>query len=353
MSQEKPKGECRVYRDPLIAKEKAAQARQAIRLAQWLQIFMGRLGQEQSLVKALIQNLTELETRLEATGAVRIEGRLNHKSGGSGKSDETVHLFVDESGSESLSANSSVFVVAGVALTEAAIIEYKAKADEIKLRYLGDTEITFHEPFLKKRTGDFSRLRPDEHDAFVKEVTALYESTPFTGFAVAIQKAAFVDFQTKHSSDWLEGSIYDVAVGFLAERFVDYLCQLGRPVRGRIRFESIQSVPDAHRQRAYAELLIRGTQWVSRKSFLGSLETGCVFESKNGSSPCEIADSLARSTFEWVTSECQVSTLLWEMFSRKFYSRGDNRRGKFGLKVFPDENLKNQVDAHRQLNLKN
>lgn len=353
MAQKKPKGECRVYRDPLISKEKSAQTRQAIRLAQWLQVFMGRIGQEDSAVKALIQELTEHETRLEQLGAARIEGRLNQKSSGGGNSYETIHLFVDESGSESLNADASVFVVAGVAFTESEISNYRSRADALKLKHLGDANITFHEPFLKRGQKEFSRLDASAHRSFVGEVLELYRQTEFTAFAVAIRKDVFLDFQTQHASDWLEGSIYDVAVGFLAERFVDYLCHLGRPVRGRIRFESIQSVPDAMRQRAYAELLIRGTQWVSRKSFLGSLETGCVFEPKCGSSPCEIADALARTTFEWITAGCSDKQIAWELFSPKFYARGDNRRGKFGLKVFPDDGLKNLVDDHRSENLKN
>ncbi len=56
---------------------------------------------------------------------------------------------------------------------------------------------------------------------------------------------------------------------------------------------------------------------------------------------------LARDVFEWIRADCVVEPARWKSFGPRIYQRGDLRMGKFGLKVFPDSDVSQQVEAHR------
>jgi hypothetical protein len=56
---------------------------------------------------------------------------------------------------------------------------------------------------------------------------------------------------------------------------------------------------------------------------------------------------VARDLYEWIRGDCIVSPGRWGILSRKIYWRGDGRMGKFGVKVFPDADIRELIDAHR------
>jgi hypothetical protein len=112
-------------------------------------------------------------------------------------------------------------------------------------------------------------------------------------------------------------------------------------------FESQGPLEDAIHQRDYVGVLIDGTQWLSSSAFRQWLRTGVRFTPKQGSDPMELADMLSRDTFEWIRDGCVSSPLRWEIFGKKFYCRDDGRHGKFGLKVFPDSDIRTQIEVHR------
>jgi hypothetical protein len=98
----------------------------------------------------------------------------------------------------------------------------------------------------------------------------------------------------------------------------------------------------------YARLLIEGSQWVPDSAFRGWLEAGLRFQPKCGSDPMEIADMFARDLYEWIRDGCQTKPKRWDLFSRKTYCRDDGAMGKFGVKIFPDSDIRAKVEEHRK-----
>lgn len=56
---------------------------------------------------------------------------------------------------------------------------------------------------------------------------------------------------------------------------------------------------------------------------------------------------LSRDLFEWIRGGCAVAPKRWDLFSDKIYCRGDGSRGKFGVKIFPDSDVRELIEAHR------
>jgi hypothetical protein len=257
---------------------------------------------------------------------------------------------MDESGTSSLKASDQAFALGGVSIMKADEQAYIAKANEIKTHFFGRTDITFHEPKMRKHEDHFSfggnEFRQAEFD---REFRSLLESTPFVVFAVGIRKSSFLDQYIQTSVDpYLPSKVYDVAIMLLLERYVDYLSTTGDRQLGRANLESIGAREDAEHQAIYADLLLHGTQFVPEKTFQSWLEGGCRFSPKMGTNPAELADLVAREMFEWTRSDCRVEPMYWDIVSSRAYVRGDGHFGRFGIKVFPtDDDMSDDVIAHR------
>ncbi len=134
----------------------------------------------------------------------------------------------------------------------------------------------------------------------------------------------------------------------LIERYIDFLASQSVRRLGRVIFESQGTVEDATHQLEFARLLLDGSQWVPDSAFRGWLETGLRFQPKCGSDPMELADMFARDLYEWIRDDCDKIPKRWELFGKKIYCRGDGTMGKFGLKVFPDADIREKIDNHRK-----
>jgi hypothetical protein len=116
---------------------------------------------------------------------------------------------------------------------------------------------------------------------------------------------------------------------------------------GRVTFESQGPREDAIHQREYIDVLLQGTQWVPPRAFRGLLEPGVRFTRKRGSDAMELADMVARDLYEWVRHGCRAQSRTWGLLTRKIYARGDMAMGKFGVKVFPDSDIRDLIEEHR------
>ena len=105
---------------------------------------------------------------------------------------------------------------------------------------------------------------------------------------------------------------------------------------------------DADHQLYYAKVLLDGTQWIGEGSFRNWLETGCGFVPKEGSHPSELADMFARDLYEWTKGAASVAPKRWAEFDSKIYCRGDGARGRFGVKLFPDSDIRDAIIEHRR-----
>lgn len=260
-------------------------------------------------------------------------------------------LTIDECGrSEPQStARQPVFSLGAVAFDEEDIDNYRAEANILKNRFFGTTAITLHEPGVRNHDGiywfdgDTQRQR-----AFDEELGALIRRSKFVGFGAAVRKDAFHrDFAEQGTDPYLPTDVYSLAITLLMERYVDFLAMSGRKRPGRVIFESQGPKEDALHQLEYARLLVEGTQWVPESAFRNWVEPGVRFCPKQGSDPGELADLLARDVYEWAKSGCQDSPKWWAEFSPKTYLRGDGAMGKFGVKVFPDSDIRERVEEHR------
>ena len=324
---------------------------EACRLAECLARALRRAGHPDEAAMELAKELRIAAVQLLERSEGRIESRLKTKNTGHPLlEDRKVNcLHLDESGTAAIAADDEVFALGGVAMHEADVPAYVAKADELKLHFFGSIDITFHEPLMRKHDKIFSfGADPAKRAEFDRALYALVEATPFTAFGVGIRKKVFRrEFVETGVDPYLPTSVYDLAIMLLLERYVDFLATHAERRLGRVHLESIGSREDAEHQAAYADLLLHGTQFVSESAFQSWVEAGCRFSPKRGSSPTELADLVARDMFEWTRSDCSVEPRYWRIISAKAHLRGDGQFGKFGIKVFPNSNIEEAVTAHR------
>lgn len=183
---------------------------------------------------------------------------------------------------------------------------------------------------------------------FDNAIGQLIIETDFTSFGVGICKWAFQkEFVETRVDPYLPTDVYPLAITLLLERYVDFLAHHESPQLGRVTLESQGPKEDALHQMEYARALVDGSQWVPGAAFRGWLETGLRFAWKGRSHPVELADFFARDLFEWIRSDCTRTGKWWSQFCSKIYVRGDGKMGKFGVKVFPDTSIRDQILRHR------
>ena len=304
---------------------------------------------------AVLLRSLEADALMRAHG--RIEGRQRFKrSSGKGapahEARELIHLFVDESGRSFVPTGISEgwFALGAIAMTDEEAQDYRVRADALKAQFFIDpADITLHEPLMRHRQEPFRFNGEDEkQQAFDDAIDVLVAESQFVAFAVGVRKGAFArDFQAAGLDPYLPTDVYSLALQLLLERFVDYLHDRPSYPLGSLVLEAQGPRENAEHQLAVAETLVHGTQWVSEAAFRRFVEPGLTFVPKQGSHPVELSDMLARDVFEWVRADCAVDPGRWRLWGDKFYRRGDLRMGKFGLKVFPDSDIRDRVEAHR------
>jgi len=307
-------------------------------------------------VAQIVKDLGRLERTALQEAYGRVEPRTRFKKSASPakvRQRNRSLLFIDESGQSGHSPLSGqpVFALAGIAMDEESVGDYRASADAIKVRFFGTDDITFHDPQMRKHDGPYAFGGDIETQrTFDAAIADLIERTPFTAFGTGVRKVRFFDdFVSTGVDRYLPTDVYAVAIVMMLERYLDYLSS--RPVErlGRVTFESQGPREDAFHQLEYARALLDGSQWVTDSGFRDWLEPGLLFLPKSGSHPMELADMFARDLYEWVRGECSDDTRPWHWvrFAKKIHRRGDGRMGKFGVKVFPDHDIRDRIEAHR------
>ena len=336
-----------------IARRKNLVLSEAGRVGRAFAALLRRAGYPAPRLNELLKDVTEEEASQLMRSAGRIEPRKRFKSG-SGQPLLEVripnYLFIDESGRPDPSSPDSFFAIGGVAMAEDDALRYREDADALKTQFFGKTDITFHEPLMRRHRESFSfGGDPRQQHAFDRALDALVDASPCTLFGVVIRKAELQEFVRSAADPYLPTGSYTIAIHMLMERYVDYLATRGGNAVGRVTFESVGPREDAEHHREYLDLLLDGTQWVSDSAFRNWLRTGCDFTRKQGSDPMEIADMFARDLFEWVRGGCgPVQPPRWDLWQPKIYAREDGQRGKFGLKVFPDSDIRDTIEEHRR-----
>jgi hypothetical protein len=327
---------------------------EAGRVARAVEVLLKRADVDASGCTHLIEELARQE-QIELQRALgRIEPRARFK----GHSPHPLRerrprsiLYVDESGQSHAKARAPhFFAVGAVAVPEEEVDNYCVAANEVKLQFFGRTDITFHEPAMRRHLGpyyfDGDRQRQRQFDQAVER---LIVETDFMAFGVGIRKRAFQkEFVETGIDPYLPTDVYAVAIIMLLERYIDFLAFSPTKRLGRVSFESQGPKEDAYHQLEYARTFLDGSQWVPDSAFRNWLEPGLHFTVKQGSSPAELADMFARTLYEWIRRACRGNPKKWAVLSRKVYCRGDGMTGKSGVKVFPDSDIRERVEAHRR-----
>jgi hypothetical protein len=323
-------------------------------VARMLEVLVKRADCDASAVTGLIKELATRERIELDRGHGRIEPRTRFKPHVSQPLLERRRrsmLYIDENGKSAPEPlpQPSVFALGAVAMPEEAVDDYCAAADEVKLEFFGHTNIHFHEPYLRNREGIYYFGGDEQRQRqFDEAIDELIRNTEFVAFGVGIRKRAFTDeFVNTDVDPYLPTDVYALAIIMLLERYLDFLAHNEPKRLGRVTFESIGAKEDAIHQLEYARVLLDGSQWVPDSAFRSWLETGLRFTTKVGSDPMELADMLSRDLFEWVREDCNSTPKRWELLSEKVHCREDGRMGKFGIKVFPDSDIRDRVEAHR------
>ena len=333
-----------------LARQKARYLEEAQRIGYLLEAMLRRAGAHEDACNQLLDDMQRSARRARRQANDRIARRTRYRLGSghpltAGRPESVLHL--DESGSSGSQPNEpeSWFAIGAVAIDPADISAYESRADDIKQEFFGTTDITFHEPLMRQRKERFyfGNVRERE-ERFDEAMRSLIHETPATYFGAGIRKAKL----TAETLDpYLPTSAYPLAITLLLERYIDFLAHSPNHPFGRLMFESIGPREDAERQAVVVDLLLHGTQWVSDGAFRGQLHPGAHYAPKRGSDVMELADIVAREVYEWTRSGCTVEPKFWDVVSPRFYARGDFSMGKFGLKIFPDRDIRDVVQAHR------
>lgn len=260
-------------------------------------------------------------------------------------------LFVDESGLSHVERHkdSSIFAIGAVSMGQPDVERYASRIDRVKLDFFGSTEFAFHEPDLRNHDGRyfFAGDKGKQRD-FDAALAGVIHECNFNVFGAAVRKHVSARHISERGLDpYLPTDLYAVAIHILLERYIDSLASRRNRCMGRLTFESQGPREDAQHQLEYARVLLTGTQWVSASAFQQHLEAGAQFKPKGGSHPLELADMVARDLYEWVRGGCAGNPGRSDIFGPKIYCRGDGANGKFGVKVFPDSDIRDAIELHR------
>lgn len=340
----------------LLTHDLAGALAEPMHLARILRRLLERVPSAEALeiaerVRKLEADLSDLE-RIEVWRSEGSEiGLVRHKVSGPDASAPgsvpVVQLFLDESGDAATGKGATDWLgLSGIAMTSADQAAYVDAADALKRRFFGEANLTFHEPQMRHRQGRFSFEQDHaKQRAFSEALSQLADEAEFVAFGVGIRKAELVRLaEAEPEVRPFQIDIYGVAIHLMAERFVEYLAPRSkRPAQGTFVFEAQTRHEDARHQRSLIETLLGGSPGIAQPAFVRHIEPGAKFVPKQGSHPTELADMLARDIFEWLKSDCTAEPARWPIWQRKFFARDDLARGKFGLTVFPEADIRQQI----------
>lgn len=252
-------------------------------------------------------------------------------------------LFLDECGSHVLQQEHDpfpVFCLCGIIVDASTYPSLDRKWKAWKQRWLQSRRVIVHEPDLRKLSGRF--FDPDKSRAArrVASLNTTLHSLSFFVIAAAIHKREVnTSPNNLPADDFLPASTYLVCLDFILERFTHFLCHVGNGAQGRVFAESRGLREDAEVNHEYLRLHLEGTRFIPESQFRGYLHPSIRFERKgSNSSGLQFADVLARPIADKVRNP-ESDPPRWDIAVSKFYDGGQERKGSYGLKVFPTTGL--------------
>lgn len=162
------------------------------------------------------------------------------------------NFFIDELGSASPKAsNSTLYILSGIMVTHQNKDELKIKADQIKFKYWGRTDIVFHSREMGRAEGDFDILKNAQTKSnFEKDLLKFLNNGVFNLFATIVDK-------NKIPKNWIDKTIYKKTADSLIKNFI--LALLAQTsIKGRLVVESATAEKDFYYHKAAGYYLSNG-----------------------------------------------------------------------------------------------
>jgi len=238
-------------------------------------------------------------------------------------------VFVDESGDhglQSIDRDYPMFVLAFCIFRKdeyanTIVSEFK----HFKFKHFGHDQVILHETDIRKDRGDFSILKTHEKkEAFLNELSAIVETTPFTFVATVIRKEHLLERYVAPENP------YHVALGFGLERVFYYLQSIDETAsKTHIVFEKRGKQEDG-------ELELEFRRVCDGHNYKGViLPFEIVFaDKKSNSAGLQMADLIARPVGMKILRPDQPNRA-YEIIEGKFYRNGRGNHKGWGLKCFP------------------
>lgn len=236
--------------------------------------------------------------------------------------------FFDECGDHSMEKIDKDFPLFVLALI---IVERQTYADDIltainhlKLKYWTHEGVNLHSRDIRKQRGPFSFLRNNHrYKAFMKEITAIVDSLPFTLFITGIHKKKYFK---RYGSNAINP--YHVALAFTMERVLHFM-ESNSEVDLPLIAEARGNNENEELEREFYKLMSMGTKQTSAERFK-KLSCPLVFKSKKFNiAGVQIADLCAHPCARYILKPDQPNRA-YEIVSKKMYANQLS-----GLKVFP------------------
>lgn len=200
-------------------------------------------------------------------------------------------LYLDESGTPGLGNYNSkfpYFVLSGFVVNEEQSRKLKIKADQVKFKYWGRTNIVFHSREIGRRENDFSVLKdPVVEQNFHKDLSQLFVNNGGKSIVAIINK------DKAKKLGWKEGDVYKKTSSAMLEFFIEYLNAKGNS--GQIIIESAGTQKDILFYKEYIYFLANGMPNLSlTHQKMKHIITSISFVSKNNQDiEAQMADLLA------------------------------------------------------------
>jgi hypothetical protein len=327
---------------PRAARQKLGHAQDYLAFLEIARRAKLRLHQDTSVLEREIETARNMVANLSQKADARIDPRRKLprpvRADHLGPRSEYI-LFLDECGSHAVGAGADgfpVFSLCGVIVEATRYAAFDQSWRDWKTRWLGSPNARVHEPAVRTRSGLFYDKDRVRARGRIAALDAHIESLPFTCIAAAIDKRRFAEaYPSGIVDNFLPRSPYLMCVDFIMERFTHFLCHVGHGAQGAVRAESRGLREDAEVHHEYIRLHLEGTQFCSESQFRGYLRPSIQFERKDGnSSGLQIADLMARPIADKILNPAG-SPERWEIVAAKLYDGTRDRRGSYGLKIFP------------------
>ncbi len=196
-------------------------------------------------------------------------------------------LFVDESGvANPLDKKTEIYILCGCAVERDQRLAIKTRADQIKFKYWGRTNILFHSRDIGLRIEEYEQFNKQKarYAEFLHDLFLLLNEFRFTIFVVVADK------QVARTEGWNGTKIVQETAHRLFYHFIVWLLGLGGD-HGKITIESATSERDQYYLREFSYFLSPGaTEFAIDYRKVQSMITSISFVTKNNS---DIEEELA------------------------------------------------------------